>query len=200
MKTKLMRFITSFFESWREEKKVLANQPESIVEHTDITVVRSTSHPVAERVKTVPVSLTDQVNRFLQSTYDFRYNLLTEETEYRPADGRGEPFAPVGRRELNSFCLEAHARGIACWDKDISRYLYSTSVPGYHPFLLYLDELPAWDGIDRLEALAHRVSSDPLWIKHFHIWLLALTAQWLGITGKHANSVAPILILSLIHI
>ena len=26
MKTKLMRFITSFFESWREEKKVLANQ------------------------------------------------------------------------------------------------------------------------------------------------------------------------------
>ena len=24
MKTKLMRFITSFFESWREEKKVLA--------------------------------------------------------------------------------------------------------------------------------------------------------------------------------
>ena len=194
MKTKLMRFITSFFESWREEKKVLANQPESIVEHTDITVVRSTSHPVAERVKTVPVSLTDQVNRFLQSTYDFRYNLLTEETEYRPADGRGEPFAPVGRRELNSFCLEAHARGIACWDKDISRYLYSTSVPGYHPFLLYLDELPAWDGIDRLEALAHRVSSDPLWIKHFHIWLLALTAQWLGITGKHANSVAPILI------
>ena len=194
MKTKLMRFITSFFESWREEKKVLANQPESIVEHTDITVARSTNHPVAERVKTVPVSLTDQVNRFLQSTYDFRYNLLTEETEYRPADGRGEPFAPVGRRELNSFCLEAHARGIACWDKDISRYLYSTSVPGYHPFLLYLDELPAWDGIDRLEALAHRVSSDPLWIKHFHIWLLALTAQWLGITGKHANSVAPILI------
>ena len=175
-------------------KKVLANQLESIVEHTDITVVRSTNHPVAERVKTVPVSLTDQVNRFLQSTYDFRYNLLTEETEYRPADGRGEPFAPVGRRELNSFCLEAHARGIACWDKDISRYLYSTSVPGYHPFLLYLDELPAWDGIDRLEALAHRVSSDPLWIKHFHIWLLALTAQWLGITGKHANSVAPILI------
>ena len=194
MKTKLMRFITSFFESWREEKKVLANQPESIVEHTDITVVRSTNHPLAERVKTAPVSLTDQVNRFLQSTYDFRYNLLTEETEYRPADGRGEPFAPVGRRELNSFCLEAHARGIACWDKDISRYLYSTSVPGYHPFLLYLDELPAWDGIDRLEALAHRVSSDPLWIKHFHIWLLALTAQWLGITGKHANSVAPILI------
>lgn len=143
MKTKLMRFITSFLRVG-EKKKVLANQPESIVEHTDITVVRSTNHPLAERVKTAPVSLTDQVNRFLQSTYDFRYNLLTEETEYRPADGRGEPLHLWAGGELNSFCLEAHARGIACWDKDISRYLYSTSVPGYHPFLLYLDELPAW--------------------------------------------------------
>ena len=35
--TKLMRFITSFF-GVEEEKKVLANQPESIVEHADITV------------------------------------------------------------------------------------------------------------------------------------------------------------------
>ena len=158
MKTKLMRFITSFFESWREEKKVLANQPESIVEHTDITVARSTNHPVAERVKTVPVSLTDQVNRFLQSTYDFRYNLLTEETEYRPAGKVGEGFSPVGKRELNTLCLEAHAHGIACWDKDISRYLYSTCVPGYHPFHLYMDELPVWDGIDRLEALRPAVA------------------------------------------
>ena len=106
----------------------------------------------------------------------------------------GEGFSSVGKRELNTFCLEAHARGIACWDKDISRYLYSTCVPAYHPFLLYIDELPAWDGVDRLEALARRVSSNPLWMKDFHIWILALTAQWLGMTGKHANSVAPILI------
>ena len=109
MKTKLMRFITSFFESWREEKKVLANQPESIVEHTDITVACSTNHPVAERVKTVPVSLTDQVNRFLQSTYDFRYNLLTEETEYRPADGRA--FCTCGQAGTEFFLPRSACTG-----------------------------------------------------------------------------------------
>ena len=141
-----------------------------------------------------PVRLTEQVNHFLQSTYDFRYNLLTEETEYRRARGAMTAFVPVGKRDLNSFCLEAHAQGIPCWDKDISRYLYSTAIPGYHPFRLYLDELPAWDGVDRLTDLARRVSSEPFWIDSFHRWMLALTAQWMGITGHHANSVAPILV------
>lgn len=147
-----------------------------------------------ERREAAAVGLTEQVSRFLAATYDFRYNLLTEETEYRPAEAVGKPFAPVGKRELNTFCLQAHAQGIPCWDKDINRYLYSTCVPAYHPFRLYLDELPAWDGVDRLEPLARRVSPEPLWIVGFHRWMLALTAQWMGLTGKHANSVAPVLV------
>lgn len=144
--------------------------------------------------ETAAVRLTEQVNRFLAATYDFRYNVLTEETEYRPAEAVGKPFAAVGKRELNTFCLQAHAQGIPCWDKDINRYLYSTCVPAYHPFRLYLNELPVWDGVDRLEPLARRVSPEPLWVAGFHRWMLALTAQWMGLTGKHANSVAPILV------
>lgn len=147
-----------------------------------------------ERQEPVVVGLTKRVERFLTDTYDFRYNLLTEETEYRPVGAVGKPFAPVGKRELNTFCLQAHAQGVPCWDKDINRYLYSNCVPAYHPFRLYLDELPAWDGVDRLEPLARRVSADPLWIAGFHRWMLALTAQWMGITGRHANSVAPVLV------
>lgn len=122
-----------------EVKQVVENQPET----TPLA-----ANPAAELVKSSPVSLTDRVNRFLQSAYDFRYNLLTEETEFRPAGKVGEGFSSVGKRELNTFCLEAHARGIACWDKDISRYLYSTCVSAYHPFLLYMDELPAWDEVE----------------------------------------------------
>lgn len=141
-----------------------------------------------------PVRLTEQVNHFLQTTYDFRYNLLTEEIEYRKPNATAGGFTPVGKRELNTFCLEAHAQGISCWDKDISRYLYSTHIATYHPFRLYLDELPAWDGVDRLVPLARRVSAEAFWIDGFHRWMLALTAQWMGITGRHANSVAPILV------
>lgn len=143
-----------------------------------------------------PVRLTQEVRTFLQKQYDFRYNLLTEETEYRPANKRAVPFEPVSKRELNTFCMEAHDQGISCWDKDLSRYIYSTCIPKYHPFRLYMEELPGWDGTDRLEALAQRVSDNQLWIKSFHTWMLGLTAQWLGMTGIHANSVAPILVSS----
>lgn len=104
-------------------------------------------------------ALSGDIEEFLTSRYDFRYNLLTDETEFRPAGQRSAAFTPVGKRELNTFCIEAHAEGIPCWDKDLNRYVYSTYIPAYHPFLLYMDELPDWDGKDRLTALACRVSS-----------------------------------------
>lgn len=143
-----------------------------------------------------PVPLTRQVGDFLKSHYDFRYNLLTEEAEFRPTGNNSTIFLPIGKRELNTFCLEAHTQGISCWDKDLSRYIYSTYIPEYHPFHLYMEELPAWDGVDRLEALARRVSSTAVWTKGFRIWMLALAAQWAGLQNIHANSVAPILVSS----
>ena len=74
------------------------------------------------------VLLTQQVIDFLKVRYDFRYNLLTEETEFRPSCQREIPFCCISKRELNAFCLEAHKEGINCWDKDLQRYIYSTLV------------------------------------------------------------------------
>ena len=85
-----------------------------------------------------PVLLTRQVIDFLKVRYDFRYNLLTEETEFRPSGQREIPFCRLDKRELNTFCLEAHKEGINCWDKDLQRYIYSTLVESYHPFRLYM--------------------------------------------------------------
>lgn len=159
---------------------------------------KRTAVPVAEKEgeRKQPVRLTQEVREFLRRNYDFRYNLLTEETEFRRANGSSQPFAPVGKRELNSFCMEAHDEGVACWDKDLSRYVYSTCIADYHPFHLYMEELPDWDGKDRLEALARRVSDSPLWVRSFRTWMLGLAAQWAGMTGLHANSVAPVLVSS----
>jgi predicted P-loop ATPase len=102
----------------------------------------------------------------------------------------------VGKRELNTFCLDAHAAGISCWDKDVNRYIYSTRIPSYNPFRLYMSELPAWDGVDRLAPLARRVSDRRYWVAGFHRWMLGVAAQWMGRKSKHANSVAPILVSS----
>ena len=139
-------------------------------------------------------NLTEYVESFLKSHYEFRYNVLTEETEFRSLERMSEGFQSVNQRVLNTLCLEAHEAGIACWDRDLSRCIYSTRIVDYHPFRLYLDELPKWDGVDRVLALARRVSENPLWEKEFRIWMLGMTAQWMGIMGDHANSVAPLLI------
>ena len=132
----------------------------------------------------------------LEEHYNFRYNRLADRTECA-ATGAGEAaYMPVDQRTLNSIVLRAMDEGIACWDRDVKRYVESAHVPAYHPFIHYFDNLPEWDGKDRVSELARRVSDGDLWINSFHRWMLACTAQWMGKEAyiQRANSVAPILI------
>lgn len=131
---------------------------------------------------------------FLRENYEFRYNLVTEVTEYREKADAGTAFKAVGQRELNTLCLASQMEGIACWDRDVARFVNSAQIPSYHPFKMYMENLPAWDGTDRLEAMARRVSANPLWVKGFSRWMLGLAAQWTGHYELHANSVAPVLV------
>lgn len=190
-----------WFVFWQKLVKCLSKQDEmtletkkGIVPVKTITQLPKEEVPSKEEISSKVRSLTESVETFLRSRYDFRYNVLTEETEYRLLERMDERFAPVNQRVLNTLCLEAHESGISCWDRDLSRCIYSTRIAEYHPFKLYLEELPVWDGVDRLVALAHRVSKKQLWVKEFHIWMRGMTAQWMGVTGSHANSVAPLLI------
>lgn len=145
--------------------------------------------------KTKTDNLLQELQSFMETTYDFRFNLLTEETEYRTqGTNTSTAYHIADQRALNSLCMEAKTRGIACWDRDISRYIHSYSVKEYHPFTSYMDNLPDWDGTDRLENLARRVSGNPLWMKGFRRWMLAMTAQWMQLDHLHGNSVAPVLI------
>ena len=139
-------------------------------------------------------SSSDKLKNYLNKHYDFRYNLLSETNEFRPREENAATFRVLGKRDLNAICMEVQSAGIMCWDRDLARYVHSTLVESYHPFELYLQELPAWDGIDRLVNLAKRVSSDEYWVKYFHRWMLALVAQWLGKNTVFANGVAPLLI------
>lgn len=131
---------------------------------------------------------------FLTARYDFRYNLLTEQTEYRGKEVPDEEYAMVAQRDLNTFCLEARTGGINCWDKDVSRLLHSRKVENYHPFLHYMSHLPQWDRVDRVTPLAVRISRKPMWVKGFHRWMLGVAAQWLGQAQDCANAVAPMLV------
>ena len=137
-------------------------------------------------------TLLDDLEAYLFARYDFRFNVLTEQTEYRQK-GEGA-YAQVEQRVLNTLCIDARSQGINCWDKDVSRLLHSQKIKDFHPFLDYMAGLPEWDGIDRITPLAKRVSDKALWVNGFHRWMLAMAAQWMNLGGQCANAVAPLLV------
>ena len=137
-------------------------------------------------------SLLEDLEMYLFKVYDFRFNVLTEQTEYRK---KGESvFHLVDQRVLNTLCMKVRKQGINCWDKDVSRLLLSEQIPDFHPFTEYADSLPEWDGVDRVSELARRVSDEALWVSGFHRWMLGMVAQWMNLEGQCANAVAPLLV------
>ena len=147
-------------------------------------------------------SLMQEVTAFLTSRYRFRFNVLTEETEVASVENNIPDthlrYAKVDERWMNSLSLEAIETGIDCWDRDIQRFVRSRRISEYHPFTAYFEQLPEWDGTDRVSALARRVSDDPIWVNGFHRWMLGLSAQWMQLNpdNNRANSVAPLLVSS----
>ena len=138
---------------------------------------------------------TRKLQRFLNERFDFRHNQLTGVTEYRPKDG-STSFRPIDEREMNGMIVDARLKGIVCWNSMIPTLVLSNKVESYNPFHLYMEELPEWDGIDRVTPLLQRVSDDALWLKGSRCWMRAMTAQWMGIPREHANALVPILVSS----
>ena len=156
-------------------------------------------------------SLMQEVTAFLTSRYRFRFNVLTEETEVANIENNLPDahlrYAKVDERWMNTLSMEAIETGIDCWDRDIQRFVRSRRISEYHPFTAYFEQLPEWDGKDRVSALARRVSDNPVWVNGFHRWMLGLSAQWMQFhpdtnnansanSINRANSVAPLLVSS----
>ena len=156
-------------------------------------------------------SLMQEVTAFLTSRYRFRFNVLTEETEVEEVTNNIPDthlrYTKVDERWMNTLSMEAIETGIDCWDRDIQRFVRSRRISEYHPFTAYFEQLPEWDGTDRVSALARRVSDNPIWVNGFHRWMLGLSAQWMQFhpdtnnanranSINRANSVAPLLVSS----
>ena len=169
-------------------KRWFGKKTEPVCEETLATVSDSMS---TDGKKKLP-SLLQRLEDYLFGKYEFRFNVLTEQAESRMM---GETdYHQVDQRMLNTFCMEAREEGINCWDKDVSRLLLSHKVVDFHPFRQYVNDLPQWDGVDRVSEVARRVSNLPVWVNGFHRWMLGMVAQWMGLDGQCANAVAPLLV------
>lgn len=129
----------------------------------------------------------------MEREYELRLNELKGEVECRRRGSRAA-FSPVGERELNSIVLRAQEAGLAVWDRDIKRFVYSDRIASYNPVDDFLDHLPAWDGEERILALADLVPNrDPEWSSRFRRWFLSMVAHWRGMDMGHGNCSLPLL-------
>jgi predicted P-loop ATPase len=142
-------------------------------------------------------TMMERLMTFLRTRYHIQYNVLTRETEMLDLSSPTAQYVVVTKREENTLVLEAQAEGIDCWNADVNRIIHCSKVDEYHPFIQYFENLPQWDGQDRVKALAKRISDNKVWTDFgCHRWLLSAVAQWMHHTSANdrANCVAPLLI------
>ena len=139
--------------------------------------------------------LTMKVDIFLNEEYEIRKNVMRGVAEFRERTGVGFSFRDLTEEARNSITMRAMSQGIKCWDKDIRRYVNSEDIELYNPLTEYLENLPKWDGKDRVEALARRVPTDyEEWPELFHLWMRSMVAMWLGKGQLTGNALVPLLI------
>ena len=135
------------------------------------------------------------MEEFMNRRYEFRYNTVLDDLEYRQRDSIHFYFKPVDKRVRNSISICALKEGINAWDRDVDRFLNSEYVPLYNPVEEYLYDVGRWDGKDRIRALAGLVPcTNPYWRELFYRWFLSMVAHWRGVDRQHGNSTSPLLV------
>ena len=152
-----------------------------------------TTRSQAEDGDTARSPLHEQLLRLLEEQHEFRYNLLAEVPEFRER-GSVAPFRRVTPLDFNTLAIHAIDARIGVWQRDVERVLHSALIPAYHPLTHFMEQLPAWDGRDRLRPLAERISASALWVQCFSVWLRALAAQWMAHPTVTANDLVPLLV------
>ena len=132
---------------------------------------------------------------YLDKHYQFRINILTGVVQYRKLNLIQTEFKDVTDRAVNTICQMAAEAGLGIWDKDVERYIYSDMIEEYNPLTDYLNNLPEWDGIDRVTPFLQRVKTDnPDWPYYGAIWMRAMVANWMGKDSTHGNAIVPVFI------
>ncbi len=139
--------------------------------------------------------MTMKLDIFLNENYEIRKNVMRGVAEFRERTGIGFSFRDLTEDARNSITMRAMLQGIKCWDKDIKRYVNSENIELYDPLNEFLENLPQWDGKDRVKPLADRIPTDYKdWPTLFHLWMRSMVAMWMGKGQLTGNALVPLLI------
>ena len=138
-------------------------------------------HRFGRRINPVERSLMHQLllEDFLNRRYMFRRNKVTGDVEYQEKYRYVLWWKPLTEEAKNDINNEAIREGIKVWPKDLERILVSERINEYDPVREWLEQLPHWDGRDRLGEMAARVKTRTAgWTENFKIWMRSMVSQW----------------------
>ncbi len=127
------------------------------------------------------------VEEFMAMSYEFRRNVLSDKYEMREIN---HSWRTVTRESQNTLLRRAKRelgdqKGLKA---SIEEYIYSEETPDYDPIAEYLNQLPAWDGRDRVRELFQRLPGlTEEQIAQHCVWLRSCVAHWLQMDQLHGN-------------
>ncbi len=186
------------FKAGIPEEEVVRQTLMHYYREADEFIVRQTIHNLYQELKGFGKnsSLTQEqesvfrLEEFMRRRYEFRYNTVLDDLEYRQRDSVHFYFKPADQRVRSSIAMKALKEGIRVWDRDINRFLSSDYVPLYNPIEEYLYDTGRWDGKDRIRALADTSSRATILIGG-NCSTGGFLAWW-HIGGESTNSTATI--------
>ena len=122
--------------------------------------------------------LIDAIN-YLISVYDFRYNLVLTETEYKYKSGK--EWQMFDDKAFHSIKLDLDMSGFDISELSYRNIIFSERIAfNYDPFKDYFASLPAWDGVDRFPEFMSQIklsdeSKRDYLIYAFKKWFVAMT-------------------------
>lgn len=126
-----------------------------------------------------------EIEGFLDTQAQFRYNVITRKCEYRMKDEHDtdNTFKELDDRLVNSLWSRMSKDVKPLRIGDLRNVLQSEYVPPFNPLVSYFESLPPWDGttdhMGRLAATVHTTGDAAVFEQCFKKWLVASVASWL---------------------
>ena len=83
------------------------------------------------------------IENFLSSLYHFRYNPISDRTEFKLIEKK--EYSPLTERDINSLFRNINHLGIKCQINTLKSILHSDFIPTNDPFVEYFETLPTYD-------------------------------------------------------
>ena len=135
------------------------------------------------------------INAFLHNNYEFRENELSHKMEVRSLTH--PQFKELTDKTLNSIVINAE---MSLPDTKVSKskvceLIYCEETQMWNPIQDYLNNLPKWDGHNRVTELFSRLpGATAEHIYRLSIWMRSVVAHWKQIDELHGNELVPTLI------